>query len=170
MQNQGHFAGLCAVLLLISDIFLPIPATAIMAILGSIYGIIIGGLYAAIASVIAGLTAYTLVRVMGKKAAVFIAGDNLEKLQNFFNKGGIWAIAATRVVPIVPEVLCCLAGLASMRIKLFVIALLCGSIPQAFLFATLGAWGKEEPFFTIAVATFAPVLLLFCIWPVIKKC
>ena len=170
MQNQGHFAGLCAVLLLISDIVLPIPATAIMAILGSIYGIIIGGLYAATASVLAGLTAYTLVRVMGKKAAVFIAGDNLEKLQNFFNKGGVWAIAATRVVPIVPEVLCCLAGLASMRIKLFVIALLCGSIPQAFLFATLGAWGKEEPLFTIAVATFAPVLLLFCIWPVIKKC
>ena len=169
MQNQGHLAGLCAIVLFISDILLPIPATTIMAILGNIYGVGIGGMYAVVGSVTAGLVAYALVRVMGRKTAVFIAGDNLGKLQNFFDKGGIWAIAATRVVPIVPEVLCCLAGLASMRIKLFVIALLCGSIPQAFLFATLGAWGKEEPLFTFAVATFAPILLLFIVWPAIKN-
>ncbi|BBM84804.1 TVP38/TMEM64 family protein [Candidatus Uabimicrobium amorphum] len=169
LKEQGHFAGLYAILLLISDILFPIPATTVMAILGSIYGIFVGSLYAILGSMIAGLIAYAMVRIMGRKAAVFIAGDNLEKLQDFFDKGGVWAIAATRVVPIVPEVLCCLAGLASMRMKLFVTALLCGSIPQAFLFATLGAWGKEELFFTFAVATFVPVILLFAVWPIIKN-
>ncbi|WP_372365065.1 TVP38/TMEM64 family protein [Candidatus Uabimicrobium sp. HlEnr_7] len=169
IQKQGHLAGIYGVLLLVSDILLPIPGTTIMAILGQIYGPVVGGIYSVIGNILAGFCTYALVRIMGDRVAIFIAGENVTRLRIFFDRGGMWAIALTRILPIIPEVLCTLAGLAKMRMSFFITALLCGSIPQAFIFSTLGAWGKERPFFTLLLATTIPIVLLIPTYSLIKK-
>ncbi|NBQ24838.1 MAG: hypothetical protein EBU26_11385, partial [Verrucomicrobia bacterium] len=65
LHSYGQWAGLMACLLLIGDILLPIPSTAVMAGLGLIYGPWIGGLIGGLGSFLAGFIAYGLCRTFG---------------------------------------------------------------------------------------------------------
>lgn len=170
LRQQGAWAGLVGAGLIISDLFLPIPVSAVMVALGQIYGGLIGGMYAALGSTGAGLFAYVSVRALGPRAALVIAGDeSLWKLQRFFNQRGATAIALTRVLPVVPEVLCCLAGLTPMPFSRFLVALLCGSVPMSFVFASFGSLGAEEPITTLLIAAALPVLIFPPIWLLLQQ-
>jgi uncharacterized membrane protein YdjX (TVP38/TMEM64 family) len=46
LSGYGRWAGLAGILLLMSDLFLPIPAAAVMAALGFVYGPVVDGLIA----------------------------------------------------------------------------------------------------------------------------
>jgi uncharacterized membrane protein YdjX (TVP38/TMEM64 family) len=160
LRRQGPLAGLAGAGLIASDLFLPMPSTGVMAALGEIYGGLVGGLYALLGSLSGGLGAYGLVKLLGERGAQLIAGKkNLTRLSRFFHRSGAWAIATTRVIPVVPEVLCCLAGLAPMPFGRFCIALLCGSLPIAFLFTYFGSMSEEEPVTVILTAIAIPALL-----------
>ena len=54
-----------------------------------------------------------------------------------------------------------LAGLARMRLRRFVPALLLGTVPTAALFAWLGHASRAEPWYGMVVAVVVPLLL----WP-----
>ena len=89
LRRQGPLAGLAGAGLIVSDLLLPMPGTGIMTALGEIYGGFVGGLYAALGSISGGLLAYGLVRLMGRRAANFIAGEeSLVRLQGFFDRSG----------------------------------------------------------------------------------
>jgi len=170
LRQQGALAGFVGAGLIVSDLFLPVPAPGLMTALGQIYGWFVGGLYATLGSTCAGLLAYFLVRGLGQRAANFIAGsEGMAQLQHFFEHGGAWAIALTRMLPVIPEVLCCLAGLARMPFQRFLIALLSGSVPMAFVFAGIGKIGEKEPITTILLATALPILIFPPIWLFIQK-
>ncbi|NIP94217.1 MAG: DedA family protein, partial [Akkermansiaceae bacterium] len=69
----------------LSDLFLPIPGTVVMSALGYIYGLWLGGLFAALGSILAGLLAYGLCRLLGRGAAEWIAGkEDLAKGEEVF--------------------------------------------------------------------------------------
>ncbi len=125
--------------LLVSDLVLPVPATGVMAALGVLYGPVRGGLIGAVGSILSGSIAYGLCRLLGRRAAVKLAGEkDLARAEGFFDSAGGWAVALSRWLPVLPEAVACLAGLARMRALSFFIALACGSIPMAFAFAALG--------------------------------
>lgn len=170
LRDQGVLAGFVGAGLIVSDLFLPVPSPGLMTALGQIYGWFVGGLYAALGSSCAGLLAYFLVRALGQRAANFIAGsEEIKQLQRFFDRSGVWAIALTRMLPVIPEVLCCLAGLARMPFKRFLIALLSGSIPMAFVFASLGKLGEKDPVTTVLLAIALPFLIFPPIWLLIQR-
>lgn len=50
LRQQGALAGLMGAGLILSDLFLPMPAPGLMTALGQIYGWFIGGMYAALGS------------------------------------------------------------------------------------------------------------------------
>ncbi|MEA3367453.1 MAG: hypothetical protein U9R68_04995, partial [Planctomycetota bacterium] len=58
-----------AIGLLVADLFLPVPATGVMAALGSVYGPVLGALVGAVGSAMAGLLGYGLARVGGQPVA-----------------------------------------------------------------------------------------------------
>ena len=62
LTGTGKWAWLLAVLLLMGDLLLPLPATLIMAAIGYIYGPIAGGLISAGGSFMAGSLGYWLCR------------------------------------------------------------------------------------------------------------
>ena len=75
----GAAGGLAGAGLLVADLLLPIPSTLVMSALGLAYGTLVGGLYAAAGTVVAGLLAYGLSRWLGRPLAVRLAGaDALE--------------------------------------------------------------------------------------------
>jgi uncharacterized membrane protein YdjX (TVP38/TMEM64 family) len=160
MAGFGPGAGVAGMGLLVADILLPIPSTLVMSALGLTYGPLLGGLYAAAGSALAGLIAYALSRWLGRPLALRLAGETgLRQGESFFATGGAWLVACSRCLPILPEAVACLAGLNRMPFRIFLLAVLCGSLPMGFVFAAIGALGQEEPAWALALSVVVPALL-----------
>ena len=124
LNGYGNWAWAVAILLLIADLFLPIPATVIMAALGFIYGPWIGGLISAAGSFASGLLAYWLCRLVGDNAATRLLGKKeYERGKKISSKMGGWVVALSRWLPVFPEVVACMAGLTHMPANYFYLAL-----------------------------------------------
>ncbi len=74
LRGYGTWAWAIAIILLIADLFLPLPATIIMSALGYIYGPMVGGLISAAGSFASGVLAYWLCRMLGENAATWVLG------------------------------------------------------------------------------------------------
>lgn len=160
MAGFGPGAGVAGIGLLVADILLPIPSTLVMSALGLTYGPLIGGLYAAAGSALAGLIAYGLSRWLGRPLALRLAGEaGLREGEEFFAAGGAWLVACSRCLPILPEAVACLAGLNRMPFRTFLVAVLCGSLPMGFGFAAIGALGQDDPVWALALSVAVPALL-----------
>jgi len=166
LQSNSRWAWLAALILLLLDLFLPIPATVVITALGIVYGPLIGGLIGTIGTFSAGALGYGLCQMLGQQAAVLFVGKNeLQKGEQLFaNKGG-WLIVLSRWLPIFPEVIACMAGLMRMPLRLFTAAMLCGCIPFAFTFAGVGHAGMDYPLFTMSMSLLAPLVLWLLVKP-----
>jgi uncharacterized membrane protein YdjX (TVP38/TMEM64 family) len=166
LQEYGGWAWLVGIGLIVADLVLPVPSTAVIAGLGMMYGPWLGGLIGGVGSTLAGLVAYGGCRLLGNRFLNFLVGEaNLEKLGKFFVKYGTWAIALSRWMPLMPEALCCLAGMARMRPGTFLPALACGSLAMGFAFAFLGTAYLEHPVTGLIVSALIPL----AVWPVVHS-
>ncbi len=158
MRGYGGWAWAVGVALIAADIFLPVPATAVMAALGVIYGPLTGGALSALGSIVAGLTGYGLCRLIGPRLAERLAGaDGMSQARRLFDHWGGWLVAASRWLPVLPEMVSFLAGLVRMPFWRFAAALVCGAVPLGFTYAAIGALGAEAPVLTLAIAAIAPL-------------
>jgi len=168
LRGHGSWAWAAAVLLLVSDLVLPVPATAVMAALGIIYGPVTGGLIGAAGSWLSGAVAYGLCRAAGRPAALRLAGaEGLARGERFFERSGGWAVALSRWLPLLPEVVACMAGLTRMPAGRFLAALACGSLPMAAAYAAIGHAGAEHPALALAASAVIPLLLWAAVRPFI---
>ena len=160
LESAGHWAWAAGILLLIGDLVLPVPGTIVISALGYIYGVVLGGLIAAVGLIAAGCSGYGLGRIFGERFARRWLGDrDYEKGRRLFaNKGG-WMVAVSRALPILPEVISCTAGLVGMPFRRFAVALACGSVPMGFLFAAIGRAGRETPGWAVVLSLLLPALL-----------
>lgn len=160
LRAQGPLAAIVAVGLVCADLFVPMPSGAIMAALGLIYGVVIGGLVATLASFMAGLVGYTLCRAIGPRAGAWIASaGEMERLGGFFERNGMWGIAVSRLLPWIPEILSCLAGLSRMSFARFATGNLIGSVAVGFINAYFGSRGEADPE-TLAFVIVLPYFLI----------
>lgn len=162
LAQYGGWAWLVGMGLLMLDLLLPIPGTAVMAGLGYIYGAVLGGVIASAGSVLSGLLAYWLCRGMGHKVACRIAGaEELKRGEEMFARSGGWIVALSRWLPLLPEVIACVAGMVRMPFGRFFIALICGSVPLGFAFAFVGSRGVEHPALALGASILLPPLLWY---------
>lgn len=160
IRGWGPWGWLAIIVLLVSDLVLPIPATAVIAAAGYLYGPVVGGLLGAAGSFCAGLTGYGLCRAFGRGLGVRLAGEQeMKDHATLFQRSGPWIVAASRWLPLLPEVVSCLAGLTRMPLRIFVTALACGSIPLGFVYAGIGAAGQENPMVAVALSILVPPIL-----------
>ncbi|MBL68474.1 MAG: hypothetical protein CMO74_08505 [Verrucomicrobiales bacterium] len=162
----GRWDWLFIVGLLTLDVFLPIPATAVLTTLGGAYGPLLGGLIGTLGTFCAGTTGYLLCRWMNENAARFLIGERgLVLGRNFFARSGGWVIVISRWMIILPEILSCFAGLSRMPPREYFAALFCGVVPMSFTFAYLGSLGpaKEHPGLAMALSAAIPVGL-WALW------
>ncbi|MBI1374716.1 MAG: hypothetical protein GC159_18510 [Phycisphaera sp.] len=165
LRSFGRWAWAVAILLLISDVLMPVPATAVIAALGVVYGPWLGGLIGCVGAYLAGAVAYGVCRAMGRGAAVWLMGEEqLDKSHTFFVKAGGWTVALSRWMIILPEMVSCLAGLTRMPARLYFTALACGVAPMCMTYAHIGAAGSQSsrPALALAISAALPVL----IWPI----
>lgn len=159
-REAKGWAWLLGIALLLADLLLPIPGTIVMSALGAVYGVWLGGFIAAMGSMLAGMSGYGIGRFFNEGTAKRWLGErDFEKGKSLFRRGGAWVVAMSRALPILPEVLACLAGLLRMPFGKFVIALACGSVPMGFLFAWIGALGTDYPGWGLGFSLGVPAVL-----------
>lgn len=160
LESAGPWGWLAGIGLLVGDLILPVPGTVVMSALGYVYGAWLGGALAVAGAMLSGVCGYGIGRLCGERAARKLLGDlDFERSRLWFARGGGWAVAMSRALPILPEALACTAGLVRMPFGRFVLASLCGSLPMGLLFATIGALGKSAPGWTLAASLLVPAML-----------
>ncbi|MEY3583115.1 MAG: hypothetical protein RJA48_198 [Verrucomicrobiota bacterium] len=158
LREFGPWAAAAGVALLVADIALPIPSTIVMSALGATYGFWVGSLLSILGSMLAGLTAYGLARWAGRPAAIWIAGeDSLVRTEELFARGGAWLVLTSRWLPILPEAVACLAGLARMPFRTFFWALTVGSVPLGLTFAWIGTLTEDREGLALALSAGLPI-------------
>lgn len=161
LQSAGSWGWAAGIGLLLIDLLLPVLGTVVMSALGLIYGWWWGGVISAIGSVGAGLLAYGLCYRLGRKAAVWLAGEKgLEEGERLFGgETGGWLVALSRWMPVLPEVVACMAGISRMPFPRFVAALCAGSIPMGFVFAWIGHAGESQPGLALGLSACLPPII-----------
>ena len=157
----GSHAGLVGILLLVSDLVLPIPTTSIIAGLGILYGPVLGTVFALIGAMLAALVGYALGRIAGRPLAQRWLGTHLVSGERAFQRHGGWIVAASRWMPVLPEVISVSAGISRMPLAAFLLAAFCGALPHCAVFAIIGHLGAATPIWTIAISALIPLVLWF---------
>lgn len=166
LRDYGRWAWAAGIVLLLADLILPVPATAVMAALGFIYGPLPGGLIATAGSFGSGALAYLLCRSLGRPVAARVLGErDLIEGERLFARVGAWLVVLSRWLPIFPEVIACMAGLTRMPPLTFFAALVCGSAPLGFVLAAIGHAGVAHPLLAIALSAGLPPLLWLAVQP-----
>lgn len=159
-EEAKRWAWLAGIGLLLADLLLPIPGTIVMSALGAVYGFWLGGLFAATGSMLAGILGYGVGRFFKEGFAKRWLGErDFEKGRALFARRGALVVAVSRALPILPEVLACMAGLLRMPFRKFTLALACGSVPMGFLFAWIGTVGRQSPGWGLAFSLAVPAVL-----------
>ncbi len=170
IRGWGAWGWLAVIALLMADLFLPLPGTAVMSAAGYLYGPWLGGTLSAAGSVASGMLGYGLCRSFGRGFAVRLAGEEaLAENESFFRRRGPLLVAASRWLPLLPEVVTCLAGLTQMPARTFTVALLCGSVPLGFVYAAIGAAGQDHPRLALTLSVLAPPVLWALVSPWLRR-
>lgn len=165
-QEYRSVAWIVAIGLLVSDLILPIPNTMVMAALGALYGPLLGGFVSVVGNCLSGLLGYGLCRRFGRPVARRLLGESdLVAGEALFARSGGPMVALSRWLPVVPEVISCMAGLGRMPLRRFLLALLCGSVPLGFAVAAIGYAGSDRPFLTLLLSALLPLP----IWYILRR-
>lgn len=158
-ESRG-WAWLAGIALLLADLLLPIPGTVVMSALGAVYGFWLGGLISASGTMLAGMLGYGVGRFFKEGfSRKWLGEKDFGKGRVLFERNGALVVAVSRALPILPEVLACMAGLLRMPFGKFCLALACGSVPMGFLFAWIGTVGRDRPDWGLAFSLGVPALL-----------
>lgn len=166
VASAKPYAWAIAIGLLVADLFLPIPGAPVMATAGAIYGTFWGGVVGTAGLFLAGVVAYAMARLAGRKAARLLATEEeMADLQQFFDTWGVGGIIASRALPVAPEVLTFMAGLAGMHMKRFMPALAMGAVPMGFLLAWAGsATGASSKLLLVLTLAPAGLWCVYLVW------
>ena len=156
------------ILILTSDIILPIPVTIILATLGMTYGPLAGGFIGTIGTFAAGSIAYCLCRLTNHRITGFLLGEKgVKHIELAFRKHGGWAVALSRWMAILPELVSCCAGLVRMPARHYFPALICGVTPMSFTYAWIGSTKAMERHTFLGMILSATIPLV--LWAVINR-
>jgi uncharacterized membrane protein YdjX (TVP38/TMEM64 family) len=157
--------GLVVIVLLVADIILPIPSSIIMTLSGKFLGFLPGAIVASIGAMGAAWIGFYACRWGGKKIFLRLIGDkDVGKIRDWFDKYGVFAIILSRPVPMLTEILSCLAGLSQLSARVFTIASLCGTIPICFVYAWFGSISSgSNPWPAVWISLVIPAIGWFCV-------
>ena len=154
---QGWAPGAIGVTLLIADVILPVPSSGVMIVQGAVYGVAVG----AVLSVVGGTGATVVGFLLGRRGQAVLerwAGTEQQaRAVALLDRYGVWAIIATRPVPMLAESVSIMAGTGRLRWWQVAWAGAVGNIVPAIGYAAVGAYAAT---FVNALTVFALVILV----------
>lgn len=158
LTQPGVPTAVVIVLLLATDIFLPVPSSLVMVLSGVLFGTVTGGAISLIGSLAGNWGGFELMRHSGPRMfRRFVKEDEIRNMQPVVEQFGAVAIVLSRPVPIMMETLTLVAGLLRMNRVRFLTASLLGTVPITFLYAYAGSS-------SVAVnSTIPAIFILVCV-------
>ena len=152
---QGWAPAAIGVILLIADVILPVPSSGVMIVQGAVYGIAVG----AVLSVIGGTGATVVGFLLGRRGQAVLerwaGAEQQARAVALLDRYGVWAIIATRPVPMLAESVSIMAGTGRLRWWQVAWAGAVGNIIPAIGYAAVGAYAAT---FVNALTVFALVI------------
>lgn len=139
MRGTHPLAAAVGVLLLIADVFLPVPSSLVMVAHGTLFGVVGGTLLSMLGSVASALTAFAIGRAGSGLIRRFVTEEEHRRAGAMLERWGVVAIAASRPVPILAETVAILAGSSPVTWPQLAMAAAAGSVVPAAAYAWAGA-------------------------------
>jgi len=135
------YVALAVIILLFSDLFIAVPNLTICILSGYFLGWLGGGLASTTGMMLAGIVGYWICWAIGPKILIKIYKDpkKLAEMQNIFSEHSVSIILMCRALPILPEVVACLAGANKMSFFRFMVYYSISTIPYSFIAAYAGS-------------------------------
>jgi uncharacterized membrane protein YdjX (TVP38/TMEM64 family) len=158
-KSGNASAGIAAlgVLLLVLDVFLPVPSSVVMLVFGNFFGVIVGSALSLVGCVGATCLGLVIGRAAKHPFRRLISEHEYQRAVELLSRFGWLAVLVTRPVPILAETVALVAGATGLPLGPALLAGLLGSLPGAVLYAWAGAAELDAPSGIIA---FCGVLLL----------
>ncbi|HEY5788602.1 MAG TPA: VTT domain-containing protein [Microlunatus sp.] len=155
--GHGWAPGIIGITLLIADVVLPVPSSGVMIVQGAIYGIAVGALLSLVGGTGAAVIGYLLGR-RGQSVLERWAGDEQQaRAVALLDRYGVWAIIATRPIPMLAESVSIMAGTGRLRWWQVAWSGAVGNIVPAIGYAAVGAYAAT---FINALTVFGLVILI----------
>jgi len=148
-QERSSEYVLYSILILSSDIILPVPSSIVMYLNGSVLGIYLGFVTSYIAVTISAVVGYFL----GSFVSYGISKHSNAKAKRFVERFGFFAIIISRGIPVLSESVCIVCGYNQYNFKLYLILNLLGYIPICLIYAYFGNIGADEGHFLLSFAS-----------------
>ncbi len=168
--NPLYFVALVMLLLWI-DILIAIPTMATILLAGYFLGPALGAAASVGGLMLMGLSGYGLGRGYGRAVLTRLYRDEarLAAIEASFARSDLLVLFVCQALPILPELSCCLAGVARMRFTRFLMGYTVGVVPFAVIVAYAGSVSTvADPWpaiwTVIGVSTF-----LLLIWTLVKR-
>jgi uncharacterized membrane protein YdjX (TVP38/TMEM64 family) len=139
VMHPGPWAAVAGVLLLIADVFLPVPSSLVMVAHGALFGVATGTLLSLVGSVASALTGFAVGRAGNNVIRRFVTERQHARAGAMLERWGVVAIAISRPIPILAETVAILAGSSPMTWPQAAVAATAGSIVPAYAYAWAGA-------------------------------
>ncbi len=155
MAVAGIISGLLAV-----DLILPIPSSVIMAASGMLLGVWIGGIASFLGAILAACSGFWICRRGGRRVFRRLIGNQeTRRIDRWFSKYGVYAIIISRPIPMLTEILSCLAGLSALRFRTFLLSSILGTLPICFVYSYFGSRGDiTDPWPAVWVSIVIPAI------------
>jgi uncharacterized membrane protein YdjX (TVP38/TMEM64 family) len=140
LLHRGKWlAALGGMVLLLLDVFLPVPSSLVMIAQGALFGIWTGALLSLIGSIGATWLGFYVGRRGGKLLERLVSPAEKAKADLFLQRWGTLAILISRPIPLFAETVAILSGTSPMRFGPMTLAALAGCLPMSILYAITGA-------------------------------
>lgn len=139
MRVARPLAAIVGVLLLVADVFLPVPSILVMVANGALFGAVAGTLLSLVGSVGAALTGFAVGRAGNDRIRRWVTPREYERAGALLRRWGAVAIAISRPIPIVAETVAILAGGSPVTWTQALLAAIAGSLVPSAAYAWAGA-------------------------------
>jgi len=168
--HPGWFVALVVGLMLL-DLLIAVPTMSTILLAGYFLGAWLGGAAAVVGLLAMGSTGYALGRRLGRAvlSRLFRNEARLAEIERAFAHNDLLVLFVCQALPILPELSCCLAGIARTPPRRFYFGYAVGVVPFAFIVAWAGSvstLANPKP----AILTAAGVSIgLLAAWTLLKK-
>jgi uncharacterized membrane protein YdjX (TVP38/TMEM64 family) len=138
INHNSWLSAAISILVLSSDILLPIPSSMVMLLNGKLFGVFTGTCISVIGLSISTLIGFYIGLKSKKRLQVFIQPNQQLEAERLFSKWGMIMLIVSRPIPLLSESISIIAGMHKVSISTLVISTLLGSIPGAWVYAYYG--------------------------------
>lgn len=139
MSAATPAAAAVGVGLLLADVLLPVPASAVMIGHGLLFGAVAGAALSLVGGVGATLLAFLIGRRSRRLVRRLVGEREQQRADRFLARHGLLALVVTRPVPMIAEIVAMAAGASTVSWRRATLAAVLGTLPAAVVYAVAGA-------------------------------